>query len=474
MSRSRRHAFDTALIQLAQATELPDLGQDVSFQAQPAALPTRFRAAEGAAAALTGGAAIAARIGAARGLARGTAEAASRHVEASLLSFAHLRFADEQRAPAARLAPEQRTAVAGFFPTADQRWIYLHPGFPHNTQGLLTLLGVPDNRDAVARAVAACNAAELEDAIGAAGLCGAMVRSPAEWDASQPGRLLAARPVVEIIQLNDSPPEPFARSPARALAGVNVLDLTRVLAGPTCARTLASYGAEVLRIGAPTLPTIPLFVADTGFGKRAAHLDLTRPDACQTLRRLLRDTDVFSQGYRTGVMDRLGFGVTDVAQLRPGIVYVSINCYGHEGPWRQRPGWEQLAQTVTGMAASHGQDVGDGAKPALLPAAVTDYTTGYLAAFGALAALERRSRVGGSYWVRVSLARTGMWIRRLGVRRGAQARPHETSEIDRWLDDMDSHWGPVRYLRPAVSLSSMSVGWDKPPAEPGTHPAAFA
>lgn len=473
MTRSSRQVFDKALAHLALLTDDVDLAHESECVPQPVALATRFRAAEAAAAALAGGAALANHIAVARGGPGSTVSVDSRHAEASLLSFAHLHFTDPERAPAGRQAPEQRTAAAGFFATADGRWVYLHPGFPHNTQGLLNLLGVADDHSAVRDAVAGHTGEELEQAIGAAGLCGAMVRSAEEWDASRPGVLLAARPVVEIIQLNDSPAEPLPAMTGRALSGVRVLDLTRVLAGPTCARTLASYGASVLRVGAPGLPTIPLFVADTGFGKRSTHLDLTQPDAAQTLRRLLRDSDVFSQGYRSGAMDRLGFGVTDVAQLRPGIVYVSINCYGHEGAWRQRPGWEQLAQTVTGMARTQGEDVDEQGRPTLLPAAVTDYTTGYLAAFGALAALERRARVGGSYWVRVSLARTAMWIRQLGPRRTLGARPLADAEIAAWQEAMDTPWGPVRYLRPAVSLSAMPARWDTPPVPVGTHAPSF-
>ena len=478
MPRASRQAFRAGLEELMRLAGQPTLAEPVSLQVQELALPTRFMVAEGAAAALAAGAAMADRIAVSRGMPASDVETASRHVEASLLSFAYLKFLDPEGSPPGRLAPEERTAAAGFHRTSDGRWVYLHPGFPHNTQGLLRLLDVSDERDAVRQAVAAWTGAGLEEAIGAAGLCGAMVRSAAQWDASVPGRMLAARPVVEIVQLGDTPPEPLQHSgeadgpPGRPLQDVRVLDLTRVLAGPTCARTLAAYGARVLRLGAPQLPSVPLFVADTGFGKRSAHLDLTRPDDAQKLRRLVRDADVFSQGYRTGAMDRLGFGVTEVAQLRPGIVYVSINCYGHEGPWRRRPGWEQLAQTVTGLAHQHGEDTGAD-KPVLLPAAVTDYTTGYLAAFGALTALERRARVGGTYWVRVSLARTGVWIRSLGRRRSAAARPLEPAEIEALQEQMDTPWGPACYLRPAVSLSASPVRWDLPPVPLGTHPPTF-
>ncbi len=484
MARVSQSAFAAAVADLGRLSGQPDLAERILFRPQPVTLATRFMAAEAAAAALTAGAALADRIAVRRGAPPGQVEAASRHVEASLLSFAHLKFLQPDGSPPARQAPEQRTAAAGFHRTADDRWVYLHPGFPHNTEGLLRLLDVPDDRDAARAAVAARSGDALEDAIAEAGLCGAMARSAEEWDASVPGRMLAGRPVVDVVQLGDSAPEPmpsFSGADSRPLNGIRVLDLTRVLAGPTCARTLASYGARALRIGAPQLPSVPLFVADTGFGKRSAHLDLTRPDDAQTLRRLVRDSDVFSQGYRTGAMDGLGFGVTDVSQLRPGIVYVSINCYGHDGPWRQRPGWEQLAQTVTGMALQHGRDTAEAAeddpataKPSLLPAAVTDYTTGYLAAFGVLAALERRARVGGSYWVRVSLARTGMWVRGLGRRRSLAATPLGRGQVARLQDRMETPWGPLRFLQPAVSLSTSRVGWTLPPVPLGTHPASFA
>jgi crotonobetainyl-CoA:carnitine CoA-transferase CaiB-like acyl-CoA transferase len=299
-----------------------------------------------------------------------------------------------------------------------------------------------------------------------------MVRSAAEWDSSVAGHVLNTRPVVDIVQIGESEPEPFPVRGERPLENVNVLDLTRILAGPTCARTLASYGAQVLRIGAEHLPSIPLFVADTGFGKRSAFLDLTNAADRQRLTTLVRKADVFSQGYRTGAMERHGFAPADVAAARPGIVYVSINCYGHEGPWRARPGWEQLAQTVTGMAAVHGDDVAEGT-PTLLPAAVNDYTTGYLAAFGALTALQRRAERGGSYWVRVSLARTGVWIRELGLHKAPAASALSSTEIGRMSAQIETAWSRCRYLRPAVAIEGQLVGWRQPPEPLGSSPAEF-
>ena len=470
--RASLSTFRTAVDSLAAATGRPMPLDRLRFRARRVSLKTPFRAAEAAAAALAAGADVARTLAEAAGAKPGQVALDSRHVEASLLSFAHLRFEDPARGLGPRIAGEERTAAAGFYPAKQDRWVYLHSGFPHNTQGLLDLLEVADDRRAVARAIRRWRAEDLEAAIAEAGLCGAMVRSAAEWDASNAGTLLASRPVVEVIQVGDSPPEPLPGDPRRPLRGLKVLDLTRILAGPTCARTLASYGAEALRVGADHLPSVPLFVVDTGFGKRACSLDLGRPRDTATLKRLVRHADVFSQGYRTGAMDRRGFGLPDVLSARPGIVYVSINCYGHEGEWRERPGWEQLAQTVTGMAARQGGYL-NLPEPTLLPAAVNDYVTGYLAALGTLVALERRARVGGSYWVRVSLARTAMWVRALGERPARTATPLAPREVAAFSAQTGSAWGPLSHLRPAVTLSNAEVGWDRPPSPLGSDKARF-
>ncbi len=182
----------------------------------------------------------------------------------------------------------------------------------------------------------------------------------------------------------------------------------------------------------------------------------------------MHDGDVFAQGYRQGALERHGFGPIELAQLRPGIICTEINCYGHEGPWRGRPGWEQLGQTVTGMAVMHGGAEG----PKLLPGAVTDYTTGFLAAFGTMVALERRARYGGSYLVRVSLAQTAVWIRRMGLageERLGQARGPSAEEIASWSISAGTGFGPMTYLRPPVALSTTPARWRRPVVPLGTH-----
>ncbi len=254
------------------------------------------------------------------------------------------------------------------------------------------------------------------------------------------------------------------------MAGVRVLDLTRVLAGPTCARTLAEHGADVLRVDAPHLPTVSPFVLDTGHGKRSTYLDLRDAGALDTLRTLVREGDVFSEGYRAGSLARRGLGAEALAALRPGIVVVSINCYGHQGPWRERRGWEQLAQTVSGMAAEQG----GGDAPRLVPAAATDYTTGYyLGALGAMVALARRAREGGSYQVRVSLTRTAMWLLGLDRVDGAPSGADEAL-LARYRQTSETPRGQVQHLGPVLELSETPPRFRHPSPGLGAHPPRWS
>ena len=388
-----------------------------------------------------------------------------RHAAASLVSFLWL------RAPG-REPLRETSATTALYPCGDGRWIHLHGGLPHLRDGTLRVLGCADSREAVAAAVARWNAEELEDALAAERLCGAMVRSDAEWSAHAQGRALGEAPLVEILPLGAGPAAALPAAP-RPLTGIRALDLTRILAGPTCGRTLAEHGADVLRIGCPRLPDIDPFVIDTGHGKRAANLDLDRPADAEALLRLVDGADVFVNGYRPGTLARRGFGPEALAARRPGLVYVSIDCYGHEGPWRERPGWEQLAQTVTGLAHDHGG--ADAQK--LLPAAACDYLTGGLAAWGALAALARRAREGGSWHVRVSLARTGMWIRRRRFAEGNGLSPvagFRPDEIAAWSETTATPYGRVTHLAPALRMSETAPRWDLPTVPLGTHPPRWS
>lgn len=349
----------------------------------------------------------------------------------------------------------------------DGRWVHLHGNFPHLAAGTMAVLGCSRDRDEIAAAVARRDGQELEDALAANRQCGAMARTALEWAAHPQGQAMTNVPRVEIIKLADSDPRPLPDGD-RPLAGVRVLDLTRILAGPTHARTLAQYGADVLHITSPNLPTSQVWVMDTNQGKLSAYLDLDVADDLERLRVRASEADVFAQGFRAGALERRGLGPHDLAAIRPGIIYVSINCYGHVGPWLGRPGWEQLAQTVTGLACAQGTVE----RPERMPVAACDYTTGYLAALGTMVALGRRAREGGSYHVRASLVQSGMWFQRLGPTCDpAQATGvGDTSEL---TIDADTAWGRLTYLAPCVELSETSPTWTRQPVPLGTHPAAW-
>ena len=357
--------------------------------------------------------------------------------------------------------------LVDFYRCRDGRWIHLHGNFPHLAAGTMEVLGCVRDREQISRAVARRDAQELEDALADNRQCGAMARTAEEWAAHPQGQALACLPRVEIIKLGESDPEPLPPG-SRPLSGVRVLDLTRILAGPTHARTLAQYGADVLHITSPKLPSSQVWVMDTNQGKLSAYLDLETPADVERLRALVSASDVFAQGFRAGALDRRGFGPAQLARVRPGIIYVSINCYGHTGPWVGRPGWEQLAQTVTGLATTQGTPD----HPQRMPVAPCDYTTGYLAALGTLVALGRRARDGGSYHVRASLCQTGMWFRRLGPTCDpSQATgPGDTDDL---AVEADSEWGKLRFQKPSVELSETPVFWERLPVPLGTHPPVW-
>jgi len=380
---------------------------------------------------------------------------------ASLQSFYYLRH----EGPKLDLS----TSITRFYEAKNGRWFFAHFGFPKLRDGLLDLLKCEDTIEAVAKSISQWEALDLEDAVAKAGLCGAMVRSQEEWLAHPQGQTLQNIPVIEIQKIGDSPPESLGEGD-RPLSGVRVLDLTRVLAGPTCARTLAEHGADILKIGASHIPSFTPFVIDTGHGKRSTFLDLRKKSDSEILDNLVRGADILSQSYRPGKINGFRFSPREVAEKRPGIIYVSTNCYGHEGPWKDRPGWEQLAQTVSGIASEEG-----GAEsPRLLPAAATDYTTGYLGAYGALVALGRRAREGGSYLVRVSLTQSAMMINRLNrvPREDAEKQSPialSESQIQTLILKADSGFGNIQFLGPVLSLSETPPRWDQPAVPLGTN-----
>ncbi|MET0671696.1 MAG: CoA transferase [Xanthobacteraceae bacterium] len=366
---------------------------------------------------------------------------------------------------------EIRDKIAGLYRCGDGRWVRLHTNLPHHCAGTLKLLGCDHDRASVQRALDRWEAYELEDAAVAAGLVVTATRSFAEWDVHPQGRAVAELPPFTIEKIGDAQPEPLPAGD-RPLSGIKVLDLTRVIAGPVCGRTLASHGADVLLITAAHLPSMESLVIDNGRGKLAAQLDLRDPSAREKLAALLRQADIFVQGYRPGAIAQYGFSAEQAAKLRPGIVCVSICAYSHEGPWARRRGFDSLVQNANGLNDAEAQAFG-ASQPKPLPAQALDHGTGFLMAFAAMSALKRRATEGGSWHVRCSLAQTGVWFRGLGRVDGTACPDLHLWDVQDRLYDSHSGFGRLTAVRHSAVMSETPPRWERPSVPLGTDPAAW-
>jgi len=382
-----------------------------------------------------------------------------RHAAAAINSHNYLFFGQpdgsyqpKEDSPLAQMAYD----IIKAYPTKDGRWYLPHLGIKHLKERVLGILGCEMTMESISAAVAKWDAEELDQALAEANTCGGIIRSEEEWLRHPHGQALAAQAVVEIEKIGDSDPEPFPED-GPALKGIRALDLTRILAGPVAARTLSEHGADVLMVAAKGIPQLKKFVIDLSHGKRSCFLDLNVADEAVRLKELVKDADVFSQGYRPGVLEARGLGPKELAALRPGLVYTTINCYGSGGPFSNRGGWEQVAQSVTGI--SHEVDN----QPTLLPVYICDYMTGYLGAYGTMLALAKRAKEGGSYHVKVSLCQSAMFLQRQGrttyPEEGMGLSPEEVAPLQ---IDSDTTYGKLRHLGPVIRFSETTPKWSSP------------
>ncbi|MBS0536273.1 MAG: CoA transferase [Proteobacteria bacterium] len=358
-------------------------------------------------------------------------------------------------------APELWDKIAGTYQCGDGRYVRLHTNFPHHRDGVLKLLGCAYDKAAVAEALKGWKAFDFEDAAAKAKLVVTAMRSFAEWDAHPQGQAVARLPLMSVERIGDAAPRAWPQG-ERPLAGIKVLDLTRIIAGPVGTLTLAAHGADVMLVTSPNLPSVAPLVIDTGRGKLSAQLDLTDAKDRAAFESLLRDADVVVQGYRPGGLASLGFGPEDAARINPGIVYVSLCAYSHEGPWAGRRGFDSLVQTASGFNDAEAKAAGtDGPKP--LPAQILDHATGYLLAYGAMTALLRQRTDGGSFHVRASLAQTGYWLRSMGrVDGGLRCPDPALDDVRDCLETSESGFGQLSAVRHPATLSQTPPRWTRP------------
>ena len=344
--------------------------------------------------------------------------------------------------------------LSGFWPTADG-WVRTHANYPHHRARLLEALGLDDSTDAdrLRATLAALPADEVEARVTAAGGVATAVRSEAQWREHPQSAAVAEEPLVRVERAGEGPHAPRGRVEWDAPAGgIRVLDLTRVIAGPVASRTLALWGADVLRVDPPQLPEIAWQHLDTGAGKRSTVL--AADDA--RFVELLDSADVVITGYRPGALERFGLTVDELVARRPGIVVATLSAWGTVGPLAGRRGFDSIVQAASGIAWLERVD---GQKPGALPAQALDHSTGYLLAAGITSALRRRIDEGGSWRVETSLARVAQEL--LAQPRGERAQhpPFEPTVVTR---------GEVTYTAAAPAYDGGPEDWSTAPVAWGS------
>ena len=343
-------------------------------------------------------------------------------------------------------------AIAGDYKCKDG-WIRLHTNARHHRDAALSVLQTPVDRAAVAEAVLQWNGEALETAVVGAGGCAAFMNSAQTWAEHPQGRALATEPLIHWQEWGQCAPQP---APVVAtLAGVKVLDLTRVLAGPVATRFLAGFGAEVLRIDPPfwNEPSVEMEVT---LGKRCAGLDLRTAQDRATFAALLGEADVLVHGYRADALERMGFGAEERRAINPTLVDISLNAYGWSGAWRDRRGFDSLVQMSCGIA-SHGMTHAQAERPVPLPVQALDHGTGYLLAACVLEALHSR-RMGKLRSARLSLARTALCLMDLpGVYDPEDAIAQTSGDFSAEIEM--TGWGPAHRIKPPLRVAGRSPEW---------------
>jgi crotonobetainyl-CoA:carnitine CoA-transferase CaiB-like acyl-CoA transferase len=441
----------------------PGALSDVRLVGQEPALPSSFAVGTMAQATIAASALAAAELWRLRTGARQDVSVDMRH--------AAIEFRSERYLSVAGVNHRMFDPLFGVYRAGDGRYVRIHTNFTHHREGMLAMLGAEYDRSSVERAIAAWQGQAFEDAAAARGLVATMTRTLEEWSAHPQGEALARLPLFEIIRIGDGDPR-LRRAGEQPLSGVRVLDLTRVIAGPVCGRTLAAHGADVLAVTGPHLPFAIQLVMDNGRGKLQTHIELTQATGQETLTRLARSADVFVQGYRPGAIASRGFSPEQLADLNPGIVYVSLSAWGHAGPWANRRGFDSLVQNADGLNIAEAIAAGsfESKGPRELPAQALDHASGFLMATGAMMALKRQALEGGSWHVRISLAQTGEWLKRLGrLPEGLRADEVTPAEVSTVLETSDSGFGRMTAVGHAGRLSATPARWSRPSAPLGTH-----
>lgn len=453
----------------------PDAGRRIDFTSADPVVPSRLRLGTASAVALAAQAACVREIWRLRsGQDQALTVDIGQAAYPGLCTFLHI-TQNGHRLPFVR---ERGGLSANFFETRDGRRFYLfyNANYIEHCLQVHRFLGATTSTDSLREKVRTWDAAALEEALAEQHLIGAYARTRQEWLVHPQGVGLARLAAADVRMTQPSEPEHLSVGP-RPLSGIRVVDMGHVLAGPVASRVLAEQGAEVIHVSAAHQPDGLLMDLDTGLGKRTAFINLDDAQDRKRLRALIASADVFIHSWRPSVLDRRGFSAQALTELRPGLIYAALSCYGHEGPWAARGGYEPMGQTVSGLAIAEGS-----AQAPKLASTFTlnDYLTAYLTAAGVAAALLRRARQGGSYEVYTSLTRTSMWVQEVGRLDEAfwpegPCGVRDMPALDpTWLQQSVSAYGTLTHPRPIVQYEKTPAYWAAPPMPVGAGPAVWS
>jgi hypothetical protein len=356
--------------------------------------------------------------------------------------------------------------IAGDYQTADG-WIKLHTNLPHHRKAALSVIDARPTRQAVASRLLGLNKDELELAIVNAGGVAAAMRSRDEWEIHPQGRAVASEPLIHWNTSRTGEIRPLKCTKERPLQGLKVLDLTRVLAGPVATRTLAGFGAQVLRIDPPEWNEANV-VADITLGKRCSYLNLKEPGGRHLFETLLTEADVLIHGYRPDALEKIGYGETERLNIAPQLIDISLNAYGWTGPWSQRRGFDSLVQMSSGIA-EQGMRWRQHTRPSPLPVQALDHATGYMMAAATLIAINRALSEGCISSAKVSLAKTAHLLLQYPQREIGELSTH-AEKHDYSAQIESTPWGEARRLKAPLNVVGTQMYWQLPACKLGSAP----
>jgi hypothetical protein len=374
------------------------------------------------------------------------------------------------------------SAVGGLHKTKDG-YVRIHDGFEHHRTAALKLIGCPPdaNRESIKDKLSTCSAVDLETRSVEAGAIMAALRSFEEWDAMPQAAEISSHSPVTIKKIASGEPAwgSLKAGSSKCLEGLKVVEMSRVIAAPTAGRALAAQGADSLWITSPNLPDQPALDRDFARGKRTIRLDVNKAEDLKTVSRLLEDADVFLQGYRPGSLAAKGLDAELLAsRTKHGIIVADLSAYGPTGPWASRRGFDSIVQTLSGINVAEAGNFGTGEASKVLPCQALDHASGYLLAFGIMAALAKRAEEGGSYVVDVSLAGTGKYLRSLGQIEGKEGFSCEEygtrKEVpEAFFETRESAFGELRAIRHSARIEGVDVGYRHMPKPLGSDEAKW-